>query len=382
MALYWPKAKVALEIVDDPESQPFSGDLSYTVVRVKLADLVDPRHRAQLFKRLTALIGTDTVTGGVPKDEDDTDSDTSSWERDMETFFADEDDHEDDIPDTIQILARNEHEAEIMTARAANAGQQVRGVTIWDGPIPDHSYEVISPFMRMSTPEFFFLRKANELSFPEAVRLGIELCGKYRTKITQYDRAEGYDFLCEPRTSKKRIRKYLRGAHAFKEGKRAERVLRSVVDGCGSPAACYLYLMLCLPKSRGGYELDRAKCATVFEGEATFAPASYGSYLVYDLCWPDEHVAVQYCGDERPNTRDRKALEVEDMRVFCVTNEDMADPHRLDLIARGVAAALDQELPEQTEKWIAARDELRRIIEIPTFENMRLTSLEISSHFE
>lgn len=42
MALYWPDEGVALEVVDDMDSIPFTGPTDVRVIRVTSADLHDP----------------------------------------------------------------------------------------------------------------------------------------------------------------------------------------------------------------------------------------------------------------------------------------------------------------------------------------------------
>lgn len=50
MALYWPEARVALEIVDDPASKPYEGPDDWTVLHVTCADIYDV-HRFQKIGR-------------------------------------------------------------------------------------------------------------------------------------------------------------------------------------------------------------------------------------------------------------------------------------------------------------------------------------------
>ena len=302
MALYWPKEKVALDIIDDPHRRPFAGDDSYTVLRVSIRDLTDPKSYAKVRDKLLKLLGKISV----PITHVPTSPDMDSLLQDVCSVFdvpcneADEDgtfdDESYDKPESVQILARSETEGSIMAHQARARGQRVRGVSVWTGPVPKGSYEFVSPTMRMSTPEYFFLRKANEYPLAQAVSLGLELCGKFRTVLTQYDRGGGYDFLRTPRTSRARIRKYLRGAESTKEGKRAKRVLRLVKDFCSTPVAAYLYLILCLPKSHGGYELKQPSLSAVFDDERGLLPRASGPYLAFDLCWEQNLLAVQYVG--------------------------------------------------------------------------------------
>lgn len=391
MALYWPDEKVALDIVDDPARRPFEGDESYTVLRVTCADLCNYDSYHKIMARLCELLGREMPSMPGWEDKNRELHELLSREvfgNNYEGFSAQKaDDAEglagmfaDDTLANVQILASSKQEADRMRDAARENGQYVRGISVWEGPVPKGSFETISDNLRMSTPEYFFLRKANQLSLVEAVSLGIELCGKFRTVVTQYNRGEDYDFLRSPRTSKGRIRAYLRGARGTKEGKRAKRVLRLVADECCSPMSSYLYVLLCLPRAQGSYGVERGIMSGAFEGRRGFMPASYGKFLAYDLSWPDKHVAVQYTGPKQPGETQMEALQTEGMRVLCVTDDDIADPDRFDKTARKLADLLGMLMPEQTDKWLEARGRLRELLPPPAFHHMRLTMGDISHH--
>lgn len=385
MALYWPKEKVALDIVDDPYRRPFEGDDSYTVLRVTCADLCNYDSYRKVMDHLCELLGKETPS--MP-----------GWELDHQELHSvlfqgmmgeDIDEEPFPFPDfgdletlsDIEILATNESEGEFMSTVAQKCGKHVRSVSVWNGPIPDGSFETISDNTRMSTPEYFFLRKANQLPFPEAVALGIELCGKYRTSLTQYNHDDDtYDFIRSPRTTKESLRYYLHDIRNTKEGKRAKRVLRYVADECTSPMSCYLYLLLCLPRNRGSYALGRAQPSPAYRTEDGFMPSASGDYLAYDLCWPKKLVAVQYIGNRLLTEHNYEALATCGMRVVCVSDKDIADPERFDRIARKVAGHLGIEVPEPRDSWVAARNKLRNIVKPPAYDHMLLTMHDISKH--
>lgn len=385
MALYWHDAKVALDIIDDPARRPFEGDESYTVLRVTRADLCDYESYRKVMNRLCELLGRKAPT--MPDWEqrsralfDALRSCQDASAQDADPFGPLMDYFGQDLPTDVEILASNEDEGELMSSMAHANGRQVRGVSLWDGPVPHDSFIEISPFMRMSTPEYFFLRKANQLPFAEAVSMGMELCGKYGTVLTQYDREEGYDFFQYPRTSKAVLHSYLHEIRNTKEGKRAKRVLRYVADDCTSPMSCYLYVLLCLPRSRGSYGLGRAIPSGAFHTEDGFMPSAHGDFLAYDLCWPKKRVAMQYTGKHPITTRNFEALQTQGMQVVCVNDADLADTDRFDRLVRKLARLLGIALPEPTESWLAMRKKLRKQVGVPAFDHMRLTLSDISKH--
>lgn len=387
MALYWPDQKVALDIVDDPYRNPFEGDESYTVLRVTCAELCDFDSYCKVMEHLCELLGKDMPD--MPGWEDKSRAlHALLMQETMEEITEDAcdalsyslDDAEMGSLSNVEILATSKEEGERMRAAAREKGQYVRGMSIWDGPVPRGSFEVLSNTTRMSTPEYFFFRKANQLPLAKAVALGIELCGKYRTSLTQYDRGDGYDFLKTPRTSKDTIRHYLRDAKGTKEGKRARRILRLLRNECSTPMACHLYLLLCLAEQDGSYGLSRAHFSVVFDAEHGFMPSSSGMYLAYDLCWPSKHVALQYTGAKDPEPRDLKALQTNGMRVLCINDASIADPQLFDEVARKLAHLLGESVPEPTQAWVEARNKLRGMMPAPAFDHMRLTMDDISEH--
>lgn len=73
MALYWPEDGVALEVVDDPESVPFTGEEDVEVIRVTSDQLEDPEELKELAQLLAELLDEDD-----PEDLDDED-DRRRW---------------------------------------------------------------------------------------------------------------------------------------------------------------------------------------------------------------------------------------------------------------------------------------------------------------
>lgn len=140
------------------------------------------------------------------------------------------------MPATVQILATNETEAAVMQASAEAQGSRVTGTAIWTGVIPPHSYVMLDEYTRMSSPEFFFLRKANELPFEEAVSLGNELCGLYATARTCPDFPFWYwESIPEQRTNVETILAYLLQVPDAAECQVALKVLAYVEDGRTMP---------------------------------------------------------------------------------------------------------------------------------------------------
>jgi len=140
------------------------------------------------------------------------------------------------IPDSFQVLADDDILAEAYTHAAAELGINVTGSVVWQGIIPPNSFEWLNQFVRMSTPEYFFYRKANELHEWHAVDIAEELCGYYRTHATTPDVPAGsFERRDEPATTVARIREYLAPVASTEPGRRALAVLAHVRGGKREP---------------------------------------------------------------------------------------------------------------------------------------------------
>lgn len=387
MALYWPKNKVAVDMIDDPDRNPFEGDDSYTVITVTTDDFSDLPSYERIEGMLLDALGTRYVSDPVfvlPGDTTNRQpSEVDEIVAHMLTLKKYEVIHPTYVPDdleSVEILATNDAEATYMSKRAEMSGRKVRGVTLWDGPVPEGSFIFITPTMRMSTAEYFFLRKVNELPLPEAVRVGLELCGKFHTSLTQYDLTDNYDYVRTVRTTKAKLSKYLRGCANTKEGRRAKRVLRHVAENCPSPAAAWFYVMLSFPTSHGGYGLPMPELAKALSTEVGYLPPATGPYVIYDLAWHHQWVALQYVGACEGDAESIVETQQGDMRVIFVTDECMNDPDLLDDVARRLASHLDRELPERDEGWRELNAQLREHVPVPTFPHMCLTLADVAHH--
>jgi hypothetical protein len=87
------------------------------------------------------------------------------------------------VPDDVIILDTRENDNKDAD-EFGKLGVSVLGRTKWDGIVPEGSFIVINPYMRMSTPEFYFFRKCQELSHEDAMELACTLMSHYNTSMT------------------------------------------------------------------------------------------------------------------------------------------------------------------------------------------------------
>lgn len=153
------------------------------------------------------------------------------------------------------------------------------------------SFVSIAPGLYVASPELCFVRLAEILSFAELVEVGCELSGSYR-KDSSTDRgfSDG-----PPLTGRKAL---LSSALAcsMDGSKPARRAAKYVAEGSASPMETALVLLLCLPKSCGGYGLP----FPVMNHRVEFASptcAAGPSFCLCDLCWPEHKLDVEYDSD-------------------------------------------------------------------------------------
>lgn len=272
-----------------------------------------------------------------------------------------------DNPDGIIIIATDEDAADTMQEEATANGLNVKEAKVWTGPIPPDSYQPISPMTRMSTAEFYLLRKTN-VDDPVLARLAaIEMLGKYRTKLTCESMPdETYTFLINPRTSKKMMERYLSPVSDTEEAKRTSDIIDTMPEDVTTPLQGWLAVALCMPTELGGYGIEAPLFAAAFENpdvrqtdimpESMFCPAAYGQYLAYDVIWPDRMIAVQYTGASLPKARDSKALNVDGKFDMIYVTDDMLDDtnivNTLDLIAEKVLEDIPADMNRDMQRHI------------------------------
>ncbi len=144
-----------------------------------------------------------------------------------------------------QVLGHDEEMARLFEERAKADGIEVTGRRVWTGPVPERgSYMAVGDGVIMSTPEFYFLRKANELDELDAIMLGFEMCGHYQTSLSCYDIPEGdVEMRDEPQTTTSDLLEYLWQVRDTPEGERAISILSEVVDGVETPLIAMLIYM-------------------------------------------------------------------------------------------------------------------------------------------
>lgn len=234
---------------------------------------------------------------------------------------------------------------------------------IWKAPDRSKSFVRAGDGLFISSPEACFLQMATCLHVVDLVRFGFELCGSYAIDSEAED-----GFRKRPAiTSASRLRRFADAMTGRSGCKNARRAAGVIVDGSASPRETTLTMLLCLPRSMGGYGLPfpvlNHRVAT-----GRFLQGAGSAFRVCDLYWNDARLAVEYdsdayhTGSERiaRDSKRRSELELAGIAVISVTNEQVLDAREVDIIAQLIERRLAGRRDSRRADLLARRFELRR----------------------
>lgn len=220
------------------------------------------------------------------------------------------------------------------------------------------------------TPEFSFLLLASHLSLVELVMVGMELCGAYRligantpallhSTLTLYNQ--------EPFTTPDRLRAFIDRAKGFPGALLAQRACGLIAPASASPMETAVYLLLCLPRSLGGYAIPRPVLNARRHVTKRAETLTTKHTLVPDLYWPAVRLDVEYDSEEfhsdsarlELGLRRTLALRAMHVEVISLTKEVVYDDVAFDTTARMVAKRLGKRLRSQSETLQEKRRALR-----------------------
>lgn len=199
---------------------------------------------------------------------------------------------------------------------------------IWSGKHPSRSFYKITQGLYVSTPEATFLQLGKESSLIQLITIGYELCGSYGLSA----QSDSGFLRRKPRSNPQLIERYLEkcdGIHGVKAAKRASSY---IAKGSASPMESLLSMLLCLPRSLGGFGLPRPELNFPIE-------TNEGGVLMRrcDLCWPDQRFALEYDSDTfhsdasklHLDSSRRSTLEKAGVHVVSVTKNQVFDRGQL-----------------------------------------------------
>ena len=135
------------------------------------------------------------------------------------------------LPKDVEVIAFSNEEAEEFTKNATAMGSTVTNTSVWTGPVPPNSFIELAPGIRMASPEYMFLRKANQLPHDDAVVVGCALLSCFDTCFTAPSLGpdEVY-WRDEPHTTVESIIEYLTPIIFSDEAMKAIAILKESVE--------------------------------------------------------------------------------------------------------------------------------------------------------
>lgn len=224
--------------------------------------------------------------------------------------------------------------------------------------LPPGSFWRLNDALYIASPELCFVQMAQTMSAPQIAELGLNLCSIYYVDTKSRKLPER-----KPITTSAKLARFAERVTGLRGVKKAREALKWVVGGSRSPMESKMFLLLCYPRSRGGYGFPLAELnRRVNPGRDE--RLSEQEYYRIDVCWPDEFVGVEYFGeDDHENNvvRDRRrldALAALGWNMVVVDKQRLYDPDAFDTAAIQVASHLGYRF-RKGEGWRHARTALR-----------------------
>ncbi len=261
---------------------------------------------------------------------------------------------------------------------------------VYDWPWDDddepglESYTWIEDSPRMASPELHFAKAAANLSVPQLVRLGMELCGFYDTDSGSDPRS--YRVYEESATTVSMLRDHILKKGEFPGRENALIALEHIIERSSGPMDTYLCELVCLPRHLGGWGIIHPQVGVNYDFDDQGlgrAPEPSGPYIEYDLIWLRHGTALQFVGDSSPTDEERRALaarESIDCSVTCLTTADIQDLGTFNRAIQELARNMGVSLPDPDEEFLSAQQALVRELGFPDYNNMRSTVEDWYSH--
>lgn len=202
----------------------------------------------------------------------------------------------------------------------------------------------------VASPELVFVQMASSMSFTEALLFAYYLCGDYRPSEVRF--ATGNQAL----TSVDKLTAFLDALPPTWGKKRAQSVLRYVIDGSNSPQESRLAIVIVLPPRRGGFGLMHPTLNTPVPGTTKTG----------DLCWLDHKLILEYDSNENHQSVQslnadsirRAKIELAGYHVISVTSQQLRSLEYLNDLGKLVASNLNAPLRIRSAQFSQAQRKL------------------------
>ncbi len=235
--------------------------------------------------------------------------------------------------------------------------------------LPDHSFIRLSEFLYIISPELCFLLAGNDLTLPELVMAGDDLCGTFFVDTAEHHTLQNGEPLAgsqmtnmqkvdtvlktreplagslmtnmqkvdtvlkarEPLTSLSKIQDYLNNASGLKGVKKARMAAQYILERSNSPKETEVAAASMLPLNQGGYSL----LAPGLNYNVPLAEEAKNlmkrESLCCDIVWPEQKIAVEYDSEQYHILKDQfvydkrkaTALNLSGYKVFNITKDNL-----------------------------------------------------------
>lgn len=195
--------------------------------------------------------------------------------------------------------------------------------------------------------------------------LACEICGQY--SLTEKD---GFA-LRSPLVGLDELAVLALGATGTYGAGLLRQALPYVIENLRSPKETDVFLLLCLPCEKGGFDLPRPLSNHDLDVNGVTAGFLAGwATCNVDFYWPQARLIVEYDSqtyhaDDHKAQRDREradALRALGYVVVSITHDDLYSDKRFRAKAEEIAQTLHEQLPEETEAFTEANKALRAML--------------------
>ena len=224
--------------------------------------------------------------------------------------------------------------------------------------LPANSFWKLNDSLFISSPELCFVQMAKTLSVPQLVELGVNLCSSYYVDTKSKKLPER-----KPITTPAKLAHYTGRACGVHGVKKAKQALKRVVAGSRSPMETKTFVLLCCPRSIGGYGFGLAAFNHRVNA-GRYAHLTEQGFFKIDICWPKPNVGVEYFGDDdhlNNVVHDRRrldALEALGWKMVVIDKQRLYSPTEFNVAANQIAEHLNYRI-RKTGGWQAAHTMLR-----------------------
>ena len=229
-----------------------------------------------------------------------------------------------------------------------------------------NSYTKVARDVFVSSPLLLFVQMAGLLEIEHLIELGFELCGSY--SLCPHDLRGFCD--ADPLLTSRQIVASLERQKGMHGLKKARRGARYVLDGAASPRETAAAIMLCLPKSLGGYGLPRAQLNMAVPISAEDSKRTGRRTIRCDMYWPKQKLALEYESDAFHNgdqafARDserRNDLRLLEVETATLTNGEIKNKQKMDRVAQGLQGRLGARSTAEPRGYGQRQQRLRSLL--------------------